>query len=169
MPRRSVVGKAPSSRRRRRFNIRRIKATWPYSVQEIAELFGVHKNTVLGWFKDGLQADRSQRPSLVRGDMVAAFLAVRQTRKRQPCAPDEFYCFKCRAPRKAYLRMVDIVIESPTRLRIKALCGVCDTPVNKVQSVRELAKIRECFEVQQLAGEHLLECPDPNLNRDLET
>ena len=62
--------------------------------------------------------------------------------------------------------MADIVIESPTRLRVLALCSVCETPINKVQSVRDLPKIKERFNVQQLAGEHLIERASPSLNSD---
>jgi hypothetical protein len=158
----------PPLRKRRRYNVRRIKDTWPYTVQEIAELFGVHKNAVLHWLREGLCADRSQRPFLIRGDELARFLSERQNGKRQRCAPGEFFCVRCRAPREAYLGIVDIAVESPTRLRIRSLCAVCDTPVNKVQSVRDLPKIKERFHVQQLTGEHLIERAGASLNSDLE-
>ena len=161
-------GGIPPRRRSRHYNVRRIKGTWPYTTQEIAVLFGVHKNAVLRWLREGLHADRSQRPFLIRGDELARFLSERQKRKRRRCSPEEFFCFRCRAPREGYLGIVDIAIESPTRLRIKALCAVCDTPVNKVQSVLDLPKIKKRFHVQQLAGEHLMECAAPSLNRDLE-
>jgi excisionase family DNA binding protein len=167
MPRRPG-DKAPPARRKRRYNTRRIKATWPYTVQEIAALLGVHKNAALRWLKEGLRADRSQRPFLIRGDELARFLNERQIGKRHTCAPDEFFCFKCRAPRKAALGMADIVIESPTRFRIKALCNVCDTPINKVQGVRDLAQIKTRFVFLQLTGEHLLECPASSVNSVLE-
>jgi hypothetical protein len=165
MPRPVSHGSPP--RKKRRYNVRRVKATWPYTVQEIAEVFGIHKNAVLRWLREGLCADRSQRPFLIRGDELARFLNERQNGKRRRCAPGEFFCFRCRVPRKACLGMADIAVESPTRLRIKALCAVCETPVNKVQSVRDLAKIKARFHVQQLAGEHLIERPGPSLNSDL--
>ena len=139
-------------RRKRRYNVRLIKATWPYSVQEVAELFGVHKNAVLRWLREGLLADRDRRPFLIRGDELARFLRGRQADKRQKCTATQFYCFKCRSPREAYLGIVDVVIETPSRLRLKALCSVCDTSVNKVQSVRDMEKIRSRFNVQELAG-----------------
>jgi hypothetical protein len=159
----------PAARRKRRYNTRLIKATWPYTVQEIAELFDIHKNAVLRWLKEGLNADRSQRPYLIRGDELTRFLGQRQNGKRQQCAPGQFFCFKCRVPREAYLGIADIKIESPTRFRINALCSVCDTSMNKVQSVRNLAKIKTLFHIQELNGEHLLECAALSLNSDLET
>ncbi len=157
------------ARRKRTYNVRLIKATWPYSVQEAAALFGIHKNAVLRWLKDGLEANRDQRPYLIRGNELARFLAARQLQKRRRCANNEFYCFKCRAPREAFLGIADIVIESPTRLRVKALCATCSTPVNKMQAVGELPRLRVRFEVQQLAGEHILECAEPSLNGVKET
>jgi hypothetical protein len=163
-----VAERQRTARRKRRYNVCLIKATWPYTVQEIAELFDIHKNAVLRWLKEGLRADRSQRPYLIRGDELTRFLNERQNGKRVQCAPDEFFCFKCRAPREAYLGIADIAIESPTRFRIKALCSVCDTSMNKAQNVRDLAKIKTRFHVQQLTGEHLLECDAPRLNSDLE-
>jgi hypothetical protein len=158
-----------SARHRRRYNVRLIKSTWPYTVQEITELFDLHKNAVLRWLREGLQADRSQRPFLIRGDELTRFLNQRQNGKRQQCAPGEFFCFKCRVPREPYLGIADIAIESPTRFRIKALCSVCDTAMNKVQNVRNLPRIKMVFNIQQLTGEHLLECTSLRLNSDLET
>lgn len=158
-----------SARHRRRYNVRLIKATWPYTVQEIAELFDLHKNAVLRWLKEGLHADRSQRPYLIRGDELTRFLNQRRDGKRQQCAPGQFFCFKCRVPREPYLGIADIAIESPTRFRIKALCSVCDTPMNKVQNVRNLPKIKTLFNIQQLTGEHLLECTALRPNSDSET
>jgi hypothetical protein len=161
-------GQRPA-RRKRRYNVRLIKTTWPYTVQEIGELFDIHKNAVLRWLKEGLRADRSQRPYLIRGDELTRFLNQRQDGKRQQCSPGQFFCFKCRMPREAYLGIADIAIVSPTRFRIKALCSVCDTKVTKVQRVRNLARMKALFHIQQLTGEHLLECAALRLNSDLET
>jgi hypothetical protein len=157
------------ARRKRTYNVRRIKATWPYTVQEIAELFRIHKNAVLRWLKDGLQANKDQRPFLIRGEELIRFLKARQTSKGCRCTPTEFYCFKCRARREAYLGIVDISIESPTRLRVKSLCAMCNTPINKIQNTRDLPKIQNRFHVQQLTGEHILDRVPASLNSDMET
>jgi excisionase family DNA binding protein len=160
---------AVAARHKRTYNVHRVKATWPYTVQEIAELFGIHKNAVLRWLKDGLGANKDQRPFLIRGEELIRFLNARQRRKRCKCAITEFYCFKCRGPRGAYLGIADVAIESPTRIRVSSLCAVCDTPINKVQSVRDLERIRSRFHVQQLTGEHILDRDLASLNSDMET
>lgn len=156
------------ARRKRTYNLRLIKATWPYTVQEIAALFAVHKNAVLRWLKEGLHANKDKRPFLIRGDELIRFLSARQQSRKRKCSLTEFFCFKCRAPREAYLGIADVVIESPSRFRVKALCAVCSTAVNKVQGVKKLQKIQSIFHVQQLAGLHLIECVDASVNCDLE-
>ena len=107
-----------------------------------AKIAEIHR-LELRWLQDGLQA-RDQRPFLIRGAELARFLTARQTSKRRKCSTTEFYCFKCRDAREAYLRIADVAIESPTRLRVKALCAVCSTPINKVQSIRDLERIQIC-------------------------
>ena len=156
------------AKRKRTYNLRLIKATWPYSVREIADLYDVHKNLVLRWLKEGLQANRDKRPPLVRGDELARFLSVRQQSRKRKCAATEFFCFKCRAPREAYLGIADVVIESPSRFRLKAICTVCSTAVNKMQGIEKLQKIQNTFHVRQLVEQHILECTNPSLNSDLE-
>jgi hypothetical protein len=135
-------------------------------VQEIAALFGLHKNAVLRWLKEGLQADTERHPYLVRGDELIRFLSVRQQRKKCKCAPSEFFCFKCRAPREAYERIADLIIENPRRFRVKVICADCGTSMNKVQAMKNLPKIESGFHVQQREGWHLIEGINPSVNSD---
>jgi len=155
-------------KRKRTYNVRLIKATWPYTVQEIAALFEVHKNAVLRWLKEGLQANRDKRPFLIRGSELIRFLTARQQTRKCKCSLTEFFCFKCRVAREAYLRIADVVIESPSRFRVKAICAVCSTAVNKMQGIEKLQKIKNSFHVQQLEGQHLIGCTNPSLYSDLE-
>lgn len=159
---------AITGRHRRTYNLRRIKATWPYTVPETAKALGVHKNAVLRWLKEGLQANRDKRPFLIRGDELVRFLSDRRQSRRQKCSPLEFFCFKCRMPRRAYENIIDIEVVSHTRFRMKGICEVCNTPLNKMQANGNLAKIQKAFHVQQLAGSHLIEGVSPNLNSDKE-
>lgn len=129
---------------------------------------GIHKNAVSRWLKQGLRADTDKRPFLIRGDELIRFLKARQEGKKRKCGVNEFYCFKCRTPREAYLGMADVKFESPTKFRLSGVCAVCDTAVNKVQSAKHLPKILRCFGVQQLAGRHLIERADPSVKCALE-
>ena len=156
-------------RRKRTYNVRLIKATLSYSVQDIADLYGLHKGTVLLWLKNGLQPIDRQRPYLIRGDELARFLSARQGRRKRKCAVNEFYCFRCREPREAHSGTVRLAPDGSNRVRLKAACSVCSTPVNKVQSMETWRKVRASFHVVQLTGEHLEASAGSSDNSNLET
>ncbi len=54
-------------------NHRRVKIHRSYTVEEIASLFGVHKNTVREWVKAGLPTCDDKRPMLILGHVVHSF------------------------------------------------------------------------------------------------
>ena len=85
--------------RKRHPNHRLVKIHRSYTVEEIAELFAIHKNTVRNWVKSGLSTSDDKRPMLILGIDLAAFLQARRTKNKRPCRPGEIYCVRCRAPK----------------------------------------------------------------------
>jgi len=164
----TVRSKKKSLPKRKRYNTRLIKTTWPYTVQEIAMLFNIHKNAVLRWIKEGLHANKIRNEYLIRGDALKHFLSERQQKKKHKCAANQFFCFKCHAPRRSYLDIADIIIISPSRFRLKGLCEQCGIAIHKVQGIRNLQKIQNCFHIQKMEEQHIIERTDPIVNSDLE-
>ncbi len=93
-----------------------------YTVEEIAKLFGIHKNTVRRWIKDGLPLVDSQRPSLVLGRDLAAYLNNKRASGKQSCQAGQMYCLKCRAPRYPAGHMADYM---PITEKLGNLIGIC--------------------------------------------
>ncbi len=156
-------------RRNRRYNLRLIKATWPYTVQDIATLLGIHKNAVSRWMREGLQADRQQRPFLIRGDELARFLDARQKKRRTKCGIAQFYCFKCRAARDASSRRATLQTQRSGKVWLKAICDHCGTRMNKVLGLIKLQQIRSHLIISKPESEHIIECGEASVNGDLET
>ena len=71
--------------RKRHPNHRRVKVHRSYTVEEIAGLFGIHKNTVRAWVKAGLPTCDNKRPVLILGRDLIAFLQARRAKNKQPC------------------------------------------------------------------------------------
>src|SRR3954454_7588800 len=90
-------------------NPRLAKIHRSYSVEELARLFNVHKNTIRAWFRQGLVAIDGQRPTVARGDETRRFLADRRARAKQACGPGRIFCLPCRAPKLPALKMAECV------------------------------------------------------------
>lgn len=132
----------------RRVNPYRVKLHRPYSVQELAECLGVHKNTVRHWQEAGLQSIDRKRPILFEGATARAFLLARKTSRKRPCPPGTIYCFRCREPRPPALGMVEFVPDKGTTGNLMALCDTCGTAMHRRANVSKLAAIMPRLDVQ---------------------
>jgi len=112
-------------------NYRRVKIHRSYTVEEIACLLNLHKNSVRTWVKAGLPTCDDQRPVLILGSELAAYLQARRKKNKRPCKLGEFYCVRCRLPRVPAGGMVDYKLESETNGRLEAICPVCDCIMNR--------------------------------------
>ncbi len=126
--------------RRRRYPVNLIKLSCTYDPAEIAKLFGIHRNTVRHWLKEGLVPIDDWRPIVVSGAALRAFIAGRQQARKQKCALGEFFCFRCRAPRKPWGGMADFSILNDKIAKAIAFCSVCETPMHRTIRRADLSK-----------------------------
>jgi hypothetical protein len=118
-------------------NPRRVKIHRNYSVEDIARLFGIHKNTVRNWLKQGLATIDDRRPTLVLGRELSRFLHERRQKAKQSCGPGRIYCIACRAPKVPAGKMADC---TSTGLAGN-LCGICPDCHRLIYRRVNLAKI----------------------------
>ena len=122
------------TKNRKTFNTNFIKNTLNYSTNDIAELYRIHKRTVQEWYKQGLTRIDDRKPYLVLGAHLKEFLENRQKKRKTKCRIDEFFCCKCKSPRKAWENLVDLKILNHKNLLIMGLCDICNTKINKISS-----------------------------------
>ncbi len=153
----------------RRVNPRVVKLHRSYSVPELAACYGVHKNTVRHWQRNGLKPLDDGRPALFEGETIRAFLSKRNASRKCPCPPGTLYCFRCRAARPAALGMVDYLAINPVSGNIRAICATCETVMHRRARFAALAAIMPGCDVQLgQAPSRLKGSPCPSLNCDLE-
>src|SRR5271170_4234582 len=111
--------------RKRRPNHRLVKIHRSYTVEEVAVLFGTHKNTVRAWVKAGLPTCDSKRPMLILGRELAAYLQARRMKNRRPCQPGEIYCVRCRAPKRPAGDMADYQVITANLGNLIGICPAC--------------------------------------------
>ncbi|WP_157944611.1 helix-turn-helix domain-containing protein [Mangrovicella endophytica] len=153
----------------RRPNGRAIKKHRSYTVDEAARALKASKGTVRRWVKNGLPALTDQRPALIMGSELIAFLDGRK-KKSQPCQLHQAFCFSCHAPRDPAFADVEVRPLTTTGGMMRALCGRCATVMHKRLSLARMPELRALVTVSIVQGdERIGESRSPCPNDHLET
>jgi hypothetical protein len=154
--------------RKRRPNYRLVKIHRNYTVEEIARLFGAHKNTARQWIKSGLKTLDRRRPLLVHGSDLSAFLRDRKQKNKRPCKPGEFYCLRCRAPKQPDGDMADYLPITERLGNLEGICPECGAMIYRRASLAKLAQIRGKLDITfREAKGQVSEREEPSLNSDI--
>lgn len=133
--------------RKRRPNPQLVKIHRTYTVEEIARLYDVHRNTVRNWIGRGLQPIDDRRPYLVLGSHLRAFLTDERRKSKSPCPPGHFYCLKCRTPRKPAGGLVEYIARTDISGNLRAICPDCETLMHRCVSRRRLQEVCADLEI----------------------
>jgi hypothetical protein len=118
-----------------------------YSVEDVSNLLGVHKSTVRGWLKKGLQVIDNNKPALVLGGVLKRFLKKRREANKRTCKDDEIYCMRCRLPKKPAESMADFKLINQNVGCLSALCPECQSVMNKFVSRKKIRLIMDKLDV----------------------
>ena len=153
--------------KRRRLNPRLAKIHRNYSVEDAARLYGVHRNTVRNWIKQGLKTCDTKRPILILGRDLAAFLQARRARNKRPCGPSQLYCMRCRVPQAPAGAMVDYQPLTATSGNLVAICPACGALMYRRASLAKLAAFRHLLDLTlPQALSRISESLSPSVNSD---
>lgn len=110
-----------------RFDPRKISQHRSYTLKELSDLAGMSEKTLLRWIEQGLATvPGNKKPILVLGDEVKKFIRNKNSVAKVKLGRYEFYCFTCKAPRRAK-RGSQSVSENTKR----GLCSVCNGKMSK--------------------------------------
>lgn len=150
-----------------RLNPRLAKVHRSYTVEEVARLFGIHRNTVRSWLTAGLKAIDDHRPLMIQGQVLRAFLQARRESAKRPCAAGTLYCCKCRVPRPPADRSATYAAQTGCAGILRAICGVCGTRMFRRARLTDLDAIMPLFPVLIVQAQpHIAECAFPSPNCD---
>ncbi len=148
-----------------RLNPRLAKMHRTYAVDELARLFGTHRNTIRNWMKRGLEPLDSRKPLLFKGDAVQAFLEGRAKGRKIKTPPGMIYCVGCRRPHEPDGGMVDCVPLRGAVGDLQGLCPACGALMHRKVNLGRLDAAVGKLEVRMAKGaQHLCGSPDPCVN-----
>jgi len=149
-------------------NPRLVKIHRNYTVEEIANLYGVHRNTVRAWVKQGLPTNDDKRPTLILGRHLITFLQAKRVKNKRPCQPGEIYCVRCRAPKAPACDMADYQPVTATLGSLIGICPDCGVLMYRRVNVAKLHQIRGQLDITlPQALRHIGESTQPFVNSDL--
>ena len=154
--------------RRRHPNHRLVKIHRSHTVEDIASLFGIHKNTVRQWIRFGLPTIDDRRPMLILGRELIAFLQARRASKKHPCQPGEIYCVRCRAPKFPAAGMTEYRPINEKIGNLLAICPDCKSMMYRCVSIAKIGEVRGEMDITfPQALQRLREINQPTVNSDL--
>lgn len=154
--------------RKRHPNYRLVKIHRSYTIEEIANLFGNHKNTVRRWIKEGLATIDGNRPMLILGRVLVEFLKVRRRKNKQTCQPGELYCVRCRSPKPPAGNMAEYYPITEKFGKLIAICPDCNSLMNRNVSLAGICEIRRKMDISYSEElRQLIESSDTSVNSDL--
>jgi hypothetical protein len=154
--------------RKKHPNHRLVKIHRSYTVEEIAVLFAIHKNTVRRWIKEGLTTTDDRRPMLILGHVLVAFLQARRLKNKQSCKPGELYCVRCRAPKSPAGNMAEYSPITEKFGNLVGICPECDSFMNKHVSLVKIGQVIGIIDISfPEEVRQLIERTNPTVNSDL--
>ncbi len=138
-------------------NLARLKH--PYTIAGITEIFPITKGTAQNWRKQGLKPiDDTSKPYIFMGAEIRRFLKERRQKRRYKLKDDEFFCPKCRSPRKS--RPGGISVEYTHRrlgkiARQALIKGICELCGQKMIRFSSDIQVRKLLEAWPALSEHL--------------
>ncbi len=123
-----------------------IKSLRCYTIQEAANVTGVTTRTIRTWIKQGLPIMSGERPALVRGDDLIAFIKRQRAGRKIDLLAHQFLCLKCSAARNAAGGFATCR-RTGARLFLQAICEKCDGVMNKPFAEARLPELRKKLEL----------------------
>jgi hypothetical protein len=148
---------------------RLVKIHRSYTVEEAADLFGVHKNTIRAWIKVGLPVIDRKRPTVIHGLALRNFLWTRRSKNKQPCQPGQIYCVRCRTPKPPAGDMADYISISAASGNLRGICPDCGTLIHRRVGLERIHLIQGRLDITfPVAESDIRGRADPSVNDDFD-
>ena len=139
---------------KRKYNYRLVKIHRNYTVGDVAELCGIHKNTVRRWINnEGLGTIDNKRPALIHGLVLREFIKHHRVKNKHPCKQGEMYCVRCHTPKIPAENMVECISITEKLGNLIAMCPDCGSIINRRINMAKIREVCGKMDVTFLKGE----------------
>lgn len=136
-------------KKKRKYNPNLIKGKSTYSAKQLAERLKIHLRTIQGWRKQGLaDCGKDGNSYLMLGEEIRRFLKEKKQKSKYPLKTGEFFCPKCRNPRKSLADKISVIItnkklgKTSKQAFIKGVCEICNTSLMLFSSDKKINELQ---------------------------
>lgn len=122
----------------------RTKKHFVYNVDDLVQLFGVHKNTVSNWVTEGLLPSDQAIPYVFNGTEVKRFHDARRLGSKGKLRTGEFKCFKCKNRVVPEPPSISVDISKSGFFCVWGACPICACVVNKRVNAIDCDRLLKC-------------------------
>ncbi len=98
-----------------------------YTIKELIELLSIDSKTVGRWIDRGLKiVPGGKNPIFIAGSDLKEFIRKKDSKRKVKLERNEFYCFTCKAPRRAKRGSLRKLKNNKT-----GLCHVCNGKISR--------------------------------------
>ena len=138
-----------------------------YSVEEIARLFNVHKNTVRSWLQAGPGGHRRPAPDRGPWEAIRRFLSRAPGAREAGLRPGRIYCLPAARPKVPAGKWPTAWQTGDTTGTLRGICPDCDRMIYRTVNPQKIAAVRGDLDVTLTqARARIEETAKPNVNCD---
>lgn len=138
-----------------------------YTVEEVATLRAVHKNTVRNWLRQGLPCLSECRPLLILGRDLIEFESSRRRARKRLCGPGLIYCVRCREPRRPSSGTTQFIAALTGAGCVSGTCEQCGATIFRRIGAEQLKREHDVWRITPTKEqEHIVESFQPFVNCD---
>lgn len=130
----------------RSYKSARPKKHYVYTVERLMADYGVARNTVSNWVKEGLKPSDSSTPYVFHGAEVKRFHDTRLLTNKAPLRKGEFKCFGCKERVFPEPQSLDFIPSARGGFSLRGGCPVCGNAVVKRVNETDCDKIMHCVD-----------------------
>ncbi len=123
----------------------RPKKHFVYTVEDLMKLYGVVRNTVSNWVKEGLKPSDGAIPYVFHGAEVKCFRDARRLTNKAHLRKGEFRCFRCKRRVFPPPRSLQCLQTKRGFFSVWGSCSACDAVVTKRVNETDCDKILMCI------------------------
>ena len=132
---------------KRTYDPRKVKRHRSYTVQTLANIYGIKPNTVRQWIKKhDFPVIEGSYPALMHWEEIRKWMTTWQAARRWTCKPNQMSCLKCQGPTEVRDGSFWVELSNGIKITLHGDCVECGKTLNSFSTRARLDADKALFD-----------------------